>query len=399
VIKVLHVITNLCLGGAETMLSRLISAMDRDRFRHDVISLMSAGSVADAIRSSGVPVRALGIKSGVPNPLRLPRLLQWVRESRPDVVQTWMYHANLLGAVAARLVSDVPIVWAIHQADLDPQLNKPATLWTAKSCALMSRWLPASIVFVSHSALDVHTRHGYRGKKMRVVPNGFDLDAFKPDPEARLSLRKELELSESAVLIGMAARIHPQKDHSTFVQAAAQLHRGLPDVHFCLCGRDVTNDNVELMELITSAGIEQHCHLLGERRDVASFFAGIDLATSSAKSEAFPLTVGEAMACGTPCVVTDVGDSALIVGDTGKVVPPGDPTALASAWQELIEAGTTTRRHLGMIARSRVQQRFSLIGVAHQYEAIYEELAGNESRELHGSTVVGPAQSSSRSGI
>jgi glycosyltransferase involved in cell wall biosynthesis len=381
-LKVLHIITNLYLGGAESMLCRLICAMDRDRFSNEVISLIGVGSVADKVRSAGVPVRSLGMKRGVANPLVIPRLVRWVRDSKPQIVQTWMYHANLIGALAARLAGDVPIVWGIHQADLDRELNKPVTLGTSRCCAYLSRWLPVSVVFVSQAAMLLHTRHGYAAQRMVVVPNGFDLQAFKPDPAARLSLRKELQLPESTQLIGMAARFHPQKGHVNFIQAAAQLHAVMPDVHFCLCGRGVTRDNPELMKRITLACLQERFHLLDERSDIASFYAAIDIATSSSRSEAFPLSVGEAMACGTPCVVTDVGDSARIVGDTGSVVPPNDPRALASAWRELIEAGAATRRDLGMAARSRVRQHFSLNAVVRRYESIYEELAGATPRAV-----------------
>jgi len=375
-IKVTHVITDLSLGGAEVMLYRLLCTMDRGKFENQVISLTDLGEVADKIRRARVPVAALGMKRGVPNPLAVTRLGRWIRQSGAQIVQTWMYHANLIGALAARLAGDIPVVWGIHQADLDPQVNKPLTLWTAKCCAHMSRWLPRSIVFVSQAALLLHVRFGYAAKSMEVIPNGFDLQEFKPDTAARLSLRKELHVRDNTLLIGMAARFHPQKDHYNFIQVAAHLHAVMPEVHFVLCGRGVSSDNPELMQRIALARIQQRCHLLGERSDIGSFFAALDIATSSSMSEAFPLCVGEAMACGTSCVVTDVGDSARIVGSTGKVVPPKDPCALASAWRELIEAGPEMRGHLGMTARSRVQQHFSLNTVVQRYQAIYQKLAG-----------------------
>jgi glycosyltransferase involved in cell wall biosynthesis len=387
-IKVTHVITDLSLGGAEMMLYRLLRTMDKEKFENHVISLTNLGEVADRIRLAGVTVAALGMQRGIPNPLAVTRLRRSIRDSRAQIVQTWMYHANFIGSLAARLAGDIPVVWGIHQADLDPQLNKSLTIWTAKCCAHISRWFPRSIVFVSQAALLLHTRFGYAAKRMEVIPNGFDLQEFKPDPAACLSLRKELQIPENTLLIGMAARFHAQKDHYNFIQAAAHLHAVMPEVHFVLCGRDVSSDNSELMKWVSLARIQQHCHLLGERSDIGSFFAAIDIATSSAISEAFPLSVGEAMASGTPCVVTDVGDSAQIVGDTGKVVPPRDPGTLASAWRELIEAGPEMRHHLGMTARSRVQQHFSLNTVVQRYQAIYQELADEIPRSVRWSGLV-----------
>jgi glycosyltransferase involved in cell wall biosynthesis len=373
-IKVTHIISNLDGGGAETMLYRLLCGMDTARFKNEVISLTDLGTLTAKIRLAGVTVRALGMKRGMPNPLPVARLHQWIRTSKPQIVQTWMYHANLLGGLAARLAGEIPVVWGIHQANLDPELNKLLTIWTAKGCGRMSRWLPSYILFVSHASLLLHTQLGYAARRMEVIPNGFDLHEFSPDSAARLSLRMELEIAEDAVVIGMAAHFRPEKDHRNFVQAAARVHAMIPDVHFVLCGLGVTRDNQQLVKWIADAGIQYRCHLLGERRDIPRLFSAIDIATSSSLSEAFPLSVGEAMACGTPCVVTNVGDSALMVGATGRVVAPGNPDALAEAWRELIESGPGMRRYLGMAARYRVQQHFALSATVERYQAIYTEL-------------------------
>ncbi len=375
-IKVTHIISNLDGGGAETMLYRLLRRIDTARFENEVISLTNVGILADKIRLAGVPVRALGMKRGMPDPFAVLRLQQWIRKSKPQIVQTWMYHANLIGGLASRLVGDMPVVWSIHQANLDPQLNKLLTIWTAKSCARMSRWLPSYIMFVSQASLLLHTRLGYAAKRMEVIPNGFDLHEFKPDSAARLSLRRELEIAEDAVVIGMAAHFRTEKDHRNFIQAAGHVHAVIPDVHFVLCGLGVTRDNQQLVKWIADAGIGSRCHLLGQRSDIRRLFAAIDIATSSSLSEAFPLSVGEAMACGTPCVVTNVGDSALIVGATGRVVAPGNPDELAEAWRELIDSGPGMRRHLGMAARHRVQQHFALSATVERYQAIYAALGG-----------------------
>ena len=375
-IKVAHVITCLDPGGAEFLLYRMLSAMDPARFENEVISLTDQDGLAGKIRATGVRVRMLGMRRGVPDPVALIRLLRWIRQSRAHVVQTWMYHANLIGGLAARLAGDLPVVWGIHQADLDPRWNKPLTLWTARSCAQLSRWVPRSVVFVAEAALHLHASVGYAASRMEVIPNGFDLAEFRPAPAARVSVRRELQIADDALIIGMASRFHAQKDHHNFIRAAARLREHVSGVHFLLCGRDVTRENTQLVEWITQAGLQARCHLLGNRADTARLFAAMDIATSSSASEAFPLAVGEAMACATPVVATDVGDSALMVGDTGKVVAPRDPVALAAAWRALIDAGPDVRRSLGMAARRRVRQRFDLSAVVDRYQALYTQLAG-----------------------
>src|SRR5713226_5770068 len=375
-IKVMHVITTLGPAGAETMLFRVASGMDGSRFENEVVSLTGILDLADRMQGIGVRVRTLGMKTNVPNPLLVMRLAQWIRESKPDVIHTWMYHANLVGALAARLACDVPVLWGIHHNALDPRVDKRRTMLVNRACAFLSEKLPARIVCCSEASLHIHKKLSYAAEKLEVVPNGFDLEQVKPDPAARVSVREELGIPADALLIGIAARFHPQKDHRNFVRAAARLHKQMPDVHFLLCGLDINWQNPRLAGWIEAAGIRDRCHLLGLRRDVSRLFAGIDIATTASISgEAFPLVIGEAMACGTPCVVTDVGDSALIVGETGIVVPPGDPHALAEAWRKLIEAGPAVRHRLGMAARHRIEKLFALPAIVERYQAVYARLA------------------------
>jgi glycosyltransferase involved in cell wall biosynthesis len=374
VIDVVHIIAGLETDGAETVLHRLTSRMNPKRFSNQVISLTTLGPMAAKLEASGVQVRALGMHAGVPNPVYVARLASWLRFAKPHVVQTWMYHADFLGGLAAKLAGSAPVVWGIHHSNLDRGQNKRLTIWTAKACAAFSGRIPSRIVCCSEASREMHARFGYAEQKMEVIPNGFDVLQFRPDAEARVSLRRELRLSESCSTIGMAARFHPQKGHRNFVNAAALLHAKSPDVHFLLCGKGVDRENTELVGWIDEADLMEVCHLLGPREDMPRFFAGLDVATSSSLTEAFPVAVGEAMACGVPCVVTNVGDSAAIVGDTGRVVPANDPAALADAWQSLLNAGSTGRQQLGLAARNRVEQRYALDAIVGRYEELYRQV-------------------------
>src|SRR6266849_3370954 len=381
-IKVMHVITTLGPAGAETMLCRVASGMDSTRFENEVVSLTGVLDLAERMQAIGVRVRTLGMKKNVPNPLLVMRLAQWIRESKPDVIQTWMYHANLVGALAARLAGDVPVVWGIHHSALNPRVDKRRTMLVNRACALLSRKLPARIVCCSEASLHIHKKLGYATEKLKVIPNGFDLEQVKPDPAARASVREELGIPADTLLIGIAARFHPLKDHFNFVRAAARLHKQMPETHFLLCGLDITWQNSQLAGWIEAAGIWDRCHLLGLRHDMSRIFAGIDIATTASRSEAFPIVIGEAMACGTPCVVTDVGDSALIVENTGSVVAPEDPHALAEAWRALIDAGPAVRRRLGIAARERVQRHFALPAIVERYQKIYAQVAARPQQEV-----------------
>jgi glycosyltransferase involved in cell wall biosynthesis len=360
------------------MLYKLLSRTDRTVFETEVISLIDVGPIGQKIQALGVPVRALGMRrSGVPNLLAVLRLAGWLRQDPPHVIQTWMYHADLIGGLAATLAGRIPVAWGIHHTHLDPQNSRRSTIWIAMTCARLSRWLPARIVCCSEASRQVHAQLGYASDKMVVIPNGFDLAVFRPDPKARRSVRQELGIPAEAPLIGLVARFHPQKDHHNFFQAAARLHAQLPEAHFLLCGDGITWENSELTGWIKAAGIQGQCHLLGRREDILRLTAALDVAsTAAAYGEAFPMVIGEAMACGVPCVVTDVGDSAIMTGETGVIVHPKDPQALATGWSRLLlNMSREERVQLGLAARQRIMERYSLEKIARQYERLYESLA------------------------
>lgn len=374
--KILHLITDLSIGGAQMMLYKLVTKMNRDKFEIQVISLTDVGPIGERMQDSGILVRALGMKRGVPDPRIVFKLIRWLKKDRPDLVQTWMYHADLIGGLAVRMFGKIPVVWNIRHSNLDQKFNKKTTLWTAKACAKLSNFLPSNIICCSHASKEVHSSLGYKDKKMIVIPNGFDLQVFLPNKDARKKVRRLLGLSDETILIGLIARFDPQKDHKTFFQAAGILHKDYPAVHFMLCGDDIAWDNSCISAWIDEADIRPVTHLLGRREDMPSLQAALDMAVSSSYGEGSPNIIGEAMACCVPCVVTDVGDSARIIGNTGFVAPPSNPEALADALERIIDLGEE-RRKLGMLARKRIEDNYSLEKVVSQYEEIYMGLARN----------------------
>ena len=376
-ISIVWLISGLEYGGAEMMLYKLLSGMDRTRFTPQVISMMDLGPFSGKIQELGIPLRSLGMRRGIPNPMNVVRLANWLRQARPDMIQTWMYHADLMGGLAAKLAGSVPVAWGIHQSNLSNQANRRLTLYTMKMCAHLSKRIPARIVCCSEASRRVHAALGYAPQKMVVIPNGFDLTAFRTDSVARDSVRAELRIPADAPLIGLFGRFDPQKDHHNFVCAAALLHRSRSDAYFLLCGEDITWENGQLREWIEKAGIRKQCVLLGRRDDMARLTAALDIAASSSFGEGFPNVIGEAMASGVPCVVTDVGDCALIVGHTGRVVPPHNAEQLAKALAELVECGRDGRMQLGAAARNRIKEAFNLPEIVARYEKLYDELVSD----------------------
>jgi glycosyltransferase involved in cell wall biosynthesis len=372
-LKLMHIITSLDMGGAEMMLYRLLKQIDHARFENQVICMIPSGVVGDKIRALGIPVTSLKMRSGRPSLKALFKLIRLLQHERPALLHTWMYHADLLGSLAGS-VTGTPIIWGIHNTSLDPNFVKIETIRIAHLNARLSNWIPRRVIVCSNDARNQHINIGYAPDKFVTIPNGYDLDLFLPDPSARLSLRQELGLDQEVFLIGLVARIDPLKDHKTFTEAAGLFLNRHPQAHFLLCGRDISWENETLRTWINAAGPQSNFHLLGQRDDIPHIMNGLDIHTLSSSGEAFPNVLGEAMACGVPCVATDVGDTAYLIGDTGITVPPKDPQALAGGWEQLLRMSAGERQTLGERARQRIQQYFSIAQITQRYEALYEQI-------------------------
>lgn len=363
------------------MLLKLLSELDRSRLAPHVVSLTGSGEIGQRIAAIGVPVLDLDLRH---RPVRdFVRLVRHVSRLQPDLVQTWMYHADLLGGLAARCAGIRAIAWGIRNTTLDRDKTKLSTRLVVRLNALLSRWLPTGILSCAEAARNVHVALGYAADKMAVIPNGFDLSRFRPDNAARTSVRNELCLLADTPLVGIVGRFDPQKNHAGFLEAAGLLRRSRPDVHFLLAGNGLDAHNNELAAVARRAGVFDAVHWLGRRDDMPRLMASLDvLASSSSFGEAFPNVLGEAMACGVPCAVTDVGDSAAIVADTGRVVPSGDMPALAAAIGDLLSLEATQRVSLGRRARMRVEENFEIGHVVRCYEDYYGRLARNAARQV-----------------
>jgi glycosyltransferase involved in cell wall biosynthesis len=372
-IRVVHLITDLDIGGAEMMLARLVRSIDTSAVENIVVSLTEGGMLIDDISNSGVRVIPLGLQPGRLNIVGLYRTVRLIRRLEPDILQTWLYHADFAGLVAGNLAGVPTLVWNIRCATLDPR-DHPVLLRVLRRLLALMSGRPAVVVSNSEAGVRAHQQLGYHPRRWVVIPNGFDTDLFKPDVAARREFRRELGIDESAPLVGLLARLHPMKDHATFLEAAAKVAASRPLAQFVIAGRGV-RESTEVRDLITRLGIEGRIHLLPDRRDPPKILAALDVAVSSSYSESFPNVVGEAMSCGTPPVVTATGDSAVLVGDVGRVVPPRQPTALAAAILALLDLSATERIALGRAARERIVREYSLPKAASRYQQLYEELS------------------------
>ncbi len=374
-LRVLHVITGFYAGGgAETLLLRLLEELTAEERRgHQVISLRPQGSLAPAVEALGIPVSGLGMSEtpAAADAKRVRELARAIRRSDADVVQTWMLHSNILAGLTGRAAGQTPIVWGVHVSKVTRQTLGTAAFVLQRVEALCSWFVPTRIVACSASAQEAMEHLHYRRKLLITIPNGFDIERFKPDPEAGYAVRQELGLAPEQTVIGHVARFHPVKGHAALLEAAPAALATDPDARLILCGDDVTLEKPELARLVEPLG--ERAIVLGRRNDLPRLLNAFDFAVSSSSSEALPLAVGEAMASGLPMVATDTGDSKLMIDDTGIVVPVGDEMALSAAIAEMMAAGREKRTELGRRARERIRSRYAMTVMVDGYRRVWEE--------------------------
>lgn len=377
-VRGLFIVTDLAIGGAEAMLFRLLSRIDRGTFSPAVVSLKGPGPLSERIADLGVPLYVFGKSRFLPGLRAITDLKRVIRIFRPDFIQGWMLHGSVAAEISSVIGgSRIPVLWNIRHSVKEFAASNKADSYR-RSTAMMARFLgrisswPDRIVYNSRTSAKEHERSGYDASRTVVVPNGFDCDVFRPRPECRRALRTSLGLEDDVFLIGLVARLHPVKDHDNFLRAARRLvSLGCP-AHFVLIGKGTASAGMAVQ--IERLGLNGRVHTLGEQSDMPQLTAGLDVATCCSRSEAFPNAIGEAMACGVPCVTTDVGDCRELVGETGRVVPSGSPLALSDAWQELLELDPEQRRAMGEAARRRILREFSLDQIVSRYERLYAEV-------------------------
>jgi glycosyltransferase involved in cell wall biosynthesis len=375
-LRILHLITSLHVGGAQMHLYKTVTRFHPEKVTPLVVSLVPVGKIGQLLHRQEIPVLDLGMRPGSINPLACYRLVRLIRSFKPDILQTYLYHADLLGYLAGKWARVPTVLWNLRQSRMDFSRYRVTTDLTVSFCARLSRGVK-HILVNSYAGVKAHALRGYDVARMQVVPNGFEVNRFRPHPPSYREVRQELGLPSEARLVGMLARFDPQKDHGTFLKAARLVQERYPDTYFLLAGSGLTYDNPSLARLLAANPVNpRRLRLLGERADTPRLLAALDFyVSSSAFGEGFANAIGEAMACGVPCVVTDVGDSALIVRETGLVVQPGKAHDLSWALVEALNWPLAERTCRGKAARARIEQEFNINRIVAQLESLYLDLA------------------------
>jgi len=369
---IVHFISSPGGGGAEAMLLNLVSAMDQKTWKTVVIVVDGR-----AWPESMTKLREIGAElhdlegTGFLRKKTLVKLLKLLRQIRPDVMQSWMHHADFVGGWCARLAGVRHVVWGIHCREIHriPDESDWRAAVFRKLIGASSKVVPTRIISCSAAAMADHLSLGYPPKAMIWIPNGIDTARFLPNKQARESIRNELSIPAEAPLIGFIGRFHEMKDLSTWLRAAALLQFKKPETHFWLCG----GGELELGDCARLAlsvmPMRTQIHFTPFRSDPERIYTALDIFSLSSRTEACPMTIMEALSCGVPCVTTDVGDCARLLKGVGRVVPSGNPEALARAWEETLLDKPSAEK-----LRHHAQENFDISAAARGYENIYEEV-------------------------
>ena len=334
--KIVFLVRSLNYGGAERQLTLLSKGL-RQR-GHDVVVVVfySGGPLEKELVDAQVRVRPLNKRGRWEVFGFLIRLIQVLREERPDILHGYLHDANLMTMIPKFLTLCTKVVWGVRCSHIDLRQYD----WLAWVEFKVNCWLsilPDAIIANSHVGRDYHLALGYPAEKTVVIPNGIDTERFRPNPLARRRIREEWGIKEQEELIGLVGRLDPMKDHPIFIEAAALLAKRRSEIRFVCVGGGPDVYRAELQRHAKQVGLEDRLLWVGIREDMPAVYTALDIAVSSSYGEGFANVIGEAMACGVPCVVTNVGDSARVVADLGEVVPPKDPAALRDAIERLLD--------------------------------------------------------------
>jgi glycosyltransferase involved in cell wall biosynthesis len=376
--KSFHIITGLNVGGAETMLLKTATALEKSGNKVEVLSL-GGGELTSSFIKAGISVQSLNLaRSKIPGLSPLMHIRNRIKTFGPIVIQGWMYHANVAASLMKFFFPNTPVIWNVRQTLYEINKEKPLTRFIIRLSAFLS-YRADAIIYNSVTSAKQHEHFGFDPSKTIIIPNGFNSEVFCPSREKRNFVRSRLGIPEDKVVIGHVARFHPMKNHQLTLKTALRLKKIFgQSICFVLVGEGVESQNSFFKTYLNELVLNEDIYLLGPRSDIAELTNGFDISlSSSAWGEAFPNSIGEAMSCGVPCVATDVGDVRTIVGEGGIVVAPSEED-FYHALKQLIEIGPSGRGLIGEKGRVRVLTNFTIENIVHQYLDLYNKLCSKK---------------------
>lgn len=373
--KIVHIITGLNNGGAEGVLYRLVTHDNANQ--HIVISMMNEGNYGPLLEKNNIKTYYLGLNRGKVSILPLIKLKSILKIEEPDIIQTWMSHADLFGGIVSKILGHKNLIWNIRHSKLTYRASNIKTNAVILTCMAMSNFIPKKILCCSERTYQDYAGHGYPKNKMTVISNGYEFDKFNTNSNSRKLIRTELGIAEDINLLGMIARYDPNKNHHGLLRSLKLVKESNDNFKIILVGRDLNDNNNTIKNKIRELGLEQHILLLNQRNDIPAVMNALDIKIlSSISGEGFPNVLAEAMACGTLCVATNIGDSSIIIDDYGWVVEADNDKLLANAILEALELkrNTTEWNRMKVLAKQHIIDNFSISLMVEKYNKVWNSI-------------------------
>ena len=369
--RILHIITTLDRGGAEKMLQSLLTNNIDNSEKIFVISLKDKGSIGENLEKIGIKTYALEISSIFMIPFKFIKLFKLIVKIKPDLIQTWLYHANILGSLTSSIYGNIPVVWNLRGCSI-PQGKTSLTFWLVKFSAWASHLFPKKIICCANSVKEAHIKMGYKKDILEVIPNGFNFMIKKDYSNKRLANRKSLGIKESEILIGSVCRFDDLKDINNFIKAAAILIKKTnKSIRFIIIGRDINNLNLKLLSWLKSSDMQDKIILADEQNDLEKFYCSMDIFCLHSLSEGFPNVLAEAMSFKLPCVSTNAGDASLILEDKKYIVDIKNSESLAKSLLIMTKLSIDERKKIGYANALKIKEKYNLAKIAKMYESVY----------------------------
>ena len=367
--NILHIIIGLNMGGAETSLFKLVTSSKSKNFKHIIISLTSLGIYGSLLKQQGYIVYNLNLKNVFSLPFVIFKLIRLFLIIKPDVVQTWMYHADLLGGLIAKLFNVKKILWCIRCTHVP--IGSKSTFLLMKICAYISNFIPTYIICVAESSKESHIVYGYDSKKIIVIPNGFTVQSEVNPYKSNNYFGNNV--FNNHIIVCSVGRFHPDKGIDILINSANKVLKTNKNVHFVLAGHGCDNNNLLLINLLKVNNVLEHFTLLGQINNVPSLLKSVDVFCLPSRTEGFPNVLAEAMSCGVPCVATNSGDAQILLGDNFQTVQVDSVAGLTNGLLNMVNETSEQRAFIGNSCFKRIEQYFSLSSVTNKYHILYRE--------------------------
>ena len=370
-LKILHIISGLNDGGAESLLFNFLCYTKNDI--NFVISLKGKGKYGKMIEEKGIKIFYFDFSLNLSLISNFIDLIKLIRKINPDVVQTWLYHADLLGGCAAYIANSKNIFWGIHHGSLDKNINNYSTIFISKINSILSYFIPRKIIVCADSAKSIHIKNGFSPQKFITIPNGIDLNKFKRSSQKRSFFRNKLNIKSNETLYGTVARFHPIKDHITLIKSISRLKKAGYKFKYLLVGENINNKNKLLNEIIKKYRLEETMILLEKEENISLVMNALDLHVLSSKSEALPMVILEAMGCGTPCLSTNVGDIKNLIFDNNLIVETSNQSSLFSAMKIFSDYNSKYKNQISISVENQIKENYSLEKMTKKYLNLYQK--------------------------